>query len=179
MIASLGTGAAQAANTGTIKVHLNKNSCSRITSPSKDKIAMDVELRPERMDARYMYGDTSLSGKNDYDVWKLNTDESSVYTCHNPKPTPGGGYLEINYFEIHNEVGGFIFDNKLTDDRGKIIIRDGRSWASTSRKYYPPNGFKAFQSWPGSNSYSVRAEAYWLFGGGGQYAKLTINTSPN
>lgn len=178
LIAALsGWGTAHAANTGRIRVWLNTNSCEYVTRPSLDKMSMDVELQPVTLEAKYLAGSDPAQRK-DFTYWQLDSRESNSYTCVGPKAAPSGGFVEINYFEIYNNVGGFYSHNKLTDGWGNRILSGDRQQVDSWYFYYPPTGFKAFSGWPGVNSYSLRAEAYWLFGGGGQYAQLTINTKP-
>jgi len=174
IVASLAAGSAQAANTGYIEVHLNTDSCSYVTQEVQGK-AGEVEVLPKTLDAKYLQGNTGPQDKN-FDYWVLTTKESSVYTCHNPKPTLRGGYLEVNYFQIVNPVIGLYSANRLTDSFGRLLLQAQTPVVSSTWLYLPPLGHKIFDHWPGNTSYALRAEAYWMSGDGGPYAYLTINT---
>lgn len=168
-----GISTAHAANTGYIEAWLNTDSCAYLTSPANNKISTDIKIKPVLLEKKY------TRGKDDFYIWKLNTQKSTQYTCHDPKSTPGGGFLEFNYFLIHNDVGGWYSNNKLVDSLGNTILSQGASTVDSWVWYYPPDGFKAYSGYPGTTTYTLQAEAYWVFGGGGEYAKLNINIAPD
>jgi hypothetical protein len=176
--ACLASATSAAGNTGYIKAWLNEESCALVTYPAQDKRGIELELKPKSLAAAYLDG--SAGGQaNDFYYWELDSRESAEYTCHDPRPTSTGGFLQFNYFEIYNDVGGLYSKNKLTSSWGYEIISDDTRGVDSKARYFPPFGLKAFAGWPGTNSYSMNAEAYWVFGGGGGYAALKVNTSPD
>lgn len=133
-------------NEGYINIRITTSSCSHVWFGDENH---QVQVQPS--------GGSYLLGSN----------TSTVYTCE----TDGHGYLLANELRIHNYYtgAGTISNNKLTDNVNGVLLHGGGT--THVQDYSPPRNLTPTTL---GFDYQLWAEAYWVLGSGGTYAKMWI-----